>query len=369
MNRILIPAFIMLFLFSCSIHLEKRVYNKGYYLQITKKKKSELRNGQVENETNESSAKASSAKLNSITNDDSHLVLSNNNNENLNKRADEKILNKEDNPENKITVSSNNHTGIKRKSNLKSDHYSNVSTFVNKRKTIGDYLLGIVTAIAGISVFGLLRMKRKRTFKITEWAKRNKWKSRFIIGGIQTLLGTVGILTGFEMSETGFSLSDNTEFLYGGLMSAGFLSLLRKKESFILLNSFDRMKLGHILIGTAFFATTVGVGYKLSENRQQNTPLGTIMENTNFSEYSNVNTSMKTAFSASTESEVGWLIFLYVILTLLLIAGLAVLSCAAFCGGGGALGIPVLLGSIIIIVLVIRAMSRSVKRRKGTLVE
>ena len=351
-------------LISCSLQLEKRLYTKGYYIQISRKKNLLLeKNNDLS--TNEPLLKKEIAiqKRNEITRPlditDDNALTANNATKSIIRLPKNYFKNQSPHLTSKSVASKNSdvNSGDINSGDLKFDSS-------RQKNEHSDGNLYLLAALMGASTFGLFRLNRPISLKATRWAKKNKLKSRGLIAVLQTGLGTIGVLVGKNLHELGYSFSNNLHYTFGVLMSLGFLNLILNEEKgkLLVLKSFYFRKISHLAIGLSLFATTIGIGNKIGEHSSQITPLGHAIEkmDTAFSPHDDSNSELKIAKRGG-EAALALQTVGYIILGTFVLLGLIGLSCLAWCSGGTAVGLPVTIGCIALFVLMIGGMTNSIR--------
>ncbi len=374
-------------LISCSIRIEKRLYNHGYYVDISSRKNSNSEKGLTtsKKETKFFSEETALGKSNSedklyipVDGDfkqdeqvpDDYLMASVNSPEPIidlqkNKNITESIYNE--------NVSSSTTEQPDQKINLIEDQTKNENA---------DAPMYLLMALMGMLVFGFVRIGQKKSLKMTRWANQHKIGSKVIIALLQIGMGIVGVMAGKELAAGGYQLSDNLEYIAGGIMALGFLSFMfmKKNTDIMVMRTFYLKKLVHLAIIIPFFLVTASIGNKLETKRQQISPLGYSIEKTTSAFYSNdteepakadqhKNVKRKevkdTKHTKGTKKTNGWrgLLALWIILYVLMAIGLIFLTCYLFCYGSTGAGVAVLLLTLAVLVIVPWLMWRWKRRQ------
>ncbi len=362
-------SIILIFLIfaSCNYDFHKRVYTKGFYVHRTGQKIS--LQDQVAKSTVKSSMPTDYKASNVLPEDVIAGIL---NQYNINSNADGLtafVSKRQSEVETKYSLSNSDKIYTPRfylQKSKKFAFYQFSDSSSEKKKS--DSFFYVLAGFMGLATIGFLKRKQKETLKLTRWANKNKLKSRTLIAFLQTGIGTLGVLSGKELFNSGYIFSDSFAYVFGLFSALGFLALISQKKqgNIVLMNSFYLKKFSHIAIGVSFFMTSATIGNNLAQGKTQVSPMGYTIEEAdkaNFDESAGAK-QVVAASSKSEGSDTG-LIVGYVILALLLLVVLTVLTCAAFCTGGSALGIPVFLLSMLIMILVIRAMSLSVDKKNN----
>lgn len=140
----------------------------------------------------------------------------------------------------------------------------------------GTSLVTLVSILMAVSVVGLMQLFRKILLKFTRWAKANPRKTQAMIAGIQVTLLATGILSGNNLKQLGYEISDSVFYVFGALTLLGFLVIpFRAKESDIALpKTVFRARLAFLVISISSLMLMVGFGNRVTEKDQ-----GTVLAN------------------------------------------------------------------------------------------
>jgi len=226
----------------------------------------------------------------------------------------------------------------------------------------GDSYLYLIAGLTALSAFGLVKVNRKRTLNLARWARSNKPKSLALLITAQFGLAFVGYQIGSTLSNMGYEISENTQYVASTIGAIAFLGLMvneRRKTQHPDVTGFFRKKVGHIVIAVSLLASTMGIGNGESVN-SQTSPIGYFVEQT--ASVQNVNYDLPTIdelndSASSASGDVRGILALWIILGILLTALFAVLTCMTFCSYG-ALGWLAVLGSLLLLFLFNWGMSK-----------
>lgn len=338
---------------SCSMELEKRRYNKGFYSKVHKKQK------------NKGTIPVSEP-----------VVVK----ERKVQKVETVVVLKEQHPP-QIPVEENTsassepiqHSG-KPESEGKSEPFEKVvstggvpEVVAEEENTNNDHLAYLLAGGMFLTTVAFLRGKRKLSYKGMRWARQNKWKGRFLIAGLQFALAVLGCLTGVELINNGIQFSEQANWAFKGSMLLGFglaaVSLgsnVIKDPRRVFLS-----KIGHLVIGiSAFGICTTEANKRSAVFSWDNTYASVIIPLVDDSFSKNEIPESPPIQSASAVNNVNanWLTFLYVLLAIGIVIGLAAACCAIACEFGNAAGVAATIGAVLLLVLIIYGMSRHVKR-------
>lgn len=354
----------ILLIASCNITLEKRIYTKGYFIQFSRNDVLLRKNvidsvkqsdpyeinktcypevGLIERKAIEINTKSNKKEIAPVS-----LTI-------LPLDCSSQSYFKEGKLFNKFRSNSSEQDEIKLDKALKNrDKKSDINT---------DTFLYFLALFMGFVVYGMFKMKTHSSLKAMKWADRNKLKTRIAIALLQVGLFTLGLITGISLRELGYAVSDTLQYIFSGILILAFINSIfnEAREKLLLFDTFHLKKLGHLIIGISIFMITISIGNRTNTYINQSSAPITVLEQINNSVY------QAPPLIAKRDTDIygdGWLILLYVLLALLLLAGLFILTCAAWCSTGATLGLPTTILSILIMILVINGMVRSVKNRK-----
>lgn len=363
------------FLFSCNIRIEKRLYNKGYYVDVTTKHDRKM--------TNTDEVVINNNPLTSANVDNKSILL--NKEEIVSKNENVLHTSLEENnsiPSSMVHVSFNqNHTNkISNKSNSHSVITANPHQ--KKERIFTDLFTGtqqantqlfMLAAAMGLIIFGAVKAARKKTLKLTRWANKYKIATKLMIGALQTASIFMGVEIGKELFDFGYTFSNSVEYISGAITIAGMVGLVltRRKDKIMSMRQFNIKKLSLVAIVMSSFVLTAAIGNKIPDNRKQISLLGHVaekMDNAIYKNTTNYQTKQKSDSdieknhvqkikpnhlhsTKGTKAGRGLLalwIFLYIIMALALIVGICALFCAQVYGAA----IPLLILGLAAMIIV-----------------
>jgi len=241
------------------------------------------------------------------------------------------------------------------------------STKKLKKRENGDaYLYGFVALIA-LSSFGIAKTARKTTMKVSKWASAHKKKTRVALAFAQIVLAFLGYQTGIELKNLGYDVSNNAQYITGGIGGLTFLTFLLNdllvKEAW---TTFFRRKFGMAIVGASFFATSLGIGNGLEPNLAVNSPISYTVQSMSTESQEDAQAAELPNVSMDTKSlirlKIGLYIFFAILLGLLLLVGGCLIIC--YLGTAGIV-ITVIAASLYILFHIL--MVRSIKKSKREL--
>jgi hypothetical protein len=365
MKKILVMLFSLSFVISCNIRIEKRLYNRGYYIETSTKKHqaSDKGNYLTRNDTLSDQQKPAADNVETVQ----HNPVIHQNSPTQKIRNDEKKWMDSNQPDKvfseKLVGEKNIHpVQLKDVRKIKSTQSSTTSTGFRD-----DAYLIALAAMMGLTVFGLFRLLKKTTLKVTRWSNKNKIKAKFLITGIQVVMGILGIMIGKDLHAIGYSFSDSLEYIGGSIIGLLLLSAVisKRKNQLVLFgsSSFYLRKLGHLAVAMGFFMVTVGIGNKLADHKEQISPLGYGVEQIDDAIDHDSNISDTNDRKPNTNGR-GGLLALWIILYIIMAAGLIVLTCYLFCTGLTGVGIVMVIITLALMVVIAWLMARWVWRGK-----
>lgn len=330
MVKRLLVIMILAVIVSCNstLHVEKRKYFKGYYVQLNKINHPVPQNG----DNTPALSENLTASLNTqpeISNSVVNLSFLNS--------ADEKSIAS-------LALQNNlkhNHISINETVAEKKtvDSKTTLKKIQNKKKNGSDdgYLFGLA-ALMGLSMFGLLRAFKLTALKLSNWAARNKTKTKVLIGSIQIVYASLGIAIGKSLHDMGYEFSNGSNYVFSGIFLLGIISLFLQKVSSKtdLIKSFFRSKMIHMLIAVSSLMMMAIIGNKVGQNNPTNSPAGYVIEKIhnqsvdrdNAGLYTSENTVVKEKrHTLSGDGTVGG----YIALTIVLGIVLGILCCVFWC--------------------------------------
>jgi hypothetical protein len=131
----------------------------------------------------------------------------------------------------------------------------------------GDVLLVGSALLMGLAALGVHRRNKKRVDQMTRWAKANPVKAQWLIAGLQLPLLGLGVMSGYNLRESGVEFSDTVPYLFGGMMTLGFLAVpfLPKRKTVAIPRQVFRQRLIYLGITLSSVMMTVGFGNKVAD--------------------------------------------------------------------------------------------------------
>lgn len=355
---------------ACRISFEKRRYNKGYHVEISRKYK---------NAGNQSTAAVDKDK--SASGSVTETVLSTDS-----KQTDKKLETSVS--ENLVTTTgSQPEDGIQgmknppklvlpvEKSTKNSSHQpvellssKHASSSEKKSKTSNSFWFYLLPGLTVAGAFGGLVANKKRTWNLAKWASKNPKKSRYMIGAGHLTIGTLGYGIGYELYQLGFVSSSYAPLIFSGTLvgSAGLLFFEERRTKMQVWQSYFKRKFLHLMIAGSFLGSMISVGNSVKQQVPQSTPIGMLAATIHQQIHTDRSTNEITA-DAQSEGKPG-LIVLYVLLILVVLILTVAAACALSCNGStvGAVMVSVL-GLILIGLLIskIAQEARKIKASKG----
>jgi hypothetical protein len=148
-----------------------------------------------------------------------------------------------------------------------------------KQRKNGNGILYFASALIGLATLITLRIARPVVTKMTRWAKANPKKTQGLITGIQLPLLGLGVMNGYNLDQLGYEISDTSTYLFGTLMTIGFLTIPFVKPNMDVVTipkKVNRQRLSYLSITLASLMMTVGVGNNLSNNPYNSRVISTV---------------------------------------------------------------------------------------------
>jgi len=132
---------------------------------------------------------------------------------------------------------------------------------------IGDGWIYSATALAAISIVATIRHFHLRVLKITRWAKENPGKTQVFITVAQILILFLGLLIGYDLKELGYQLSDIPTFVFGTILSAGFLFIpfLPKRKAIAIPAAVNKDRMAYMSIILSAFVLMIITGNRVED--------------------------------------------------------------------------------------------------------
>lgn len=146
----------------------------------------------------------------------------------------------------------------------------------NKKRTNGyqDSLLYAIGGSLSLLTFGLFRSKYKTAKKLSRWGKKNKWKTRGLLAGINSVLAGGGLYAGKLLFDEGILVSEQTTTV---LLGTSVLTALLYPMKNSVLNLFDfsylTQKTHHLILTSSCFLLMTGIGNQYAANKDFNSSL------------------------------------------------------------------------------------------------
>lgn len=383
-------------LLSCNIRFEKRLYNNGYYVDITAKHYSKhVDANDISAKNNLQGAMPSFTDNAKPAND---VVVSSKNNLN------ESLIGQDDNAVASIRATepilSFQNRFVSNKSHIEySTFFANFSkqtskiakadNYTEKESENADIKMLLFAAFLGLTLFGFFRFVKAKSFRASRWAQSHKVTSKILIGLMQISNTALGILIGKDLSALGYHFSNSLEYIAGGIMVIGLIgmALNQRKDGPMLVRQFYLKKLSIITICMSFFMISTAIGNKISSHRQQISPLGYIAEKIDNTVWNQSNTSLSSEKSdsetepakalttkkhkenkvKSSKAVYSGLLALWIILSALLILGLVILVCFLFCNYTYGAAVPLLILTVALAIALPLLIVRWTKRQREKL--
>jgi len=237
---------------------------------------------------------------------------------------------------------------------------------INKRANGDAYLYGFAALIA-LSSFGIAKAARKTTMKLSRWAATHKKKTRVALALAQIGMAFLGYQTGLELKYLGYEISNNAQFIAGGIGGLTFLGFLLNdllvKDAW---TTFFRRKFGMAIVGASLFATSLGIGNGLEANVVVNSPISYSVQSMTNESDDGLQTAVSSDETRKTKElirlKIGLYVFFAIILGLLLLGGGCLIICHL-----GALGIVIVVFAASLYILFHILMVRSIRKSKRQL--
>jgi hypothetical protein len=130
-----------------------------------------------------------------------------------------------------------------------------------------DGLTYLFIALMALAILGAIRMNKSGVMKMTRWSKANPKKAQWLITGIQLFLMGLGIITGKNLKELGYQFSDVTTYVFGAILTIGFLSVpfWPKRNTIAIPKVVDRQRLAYLAISLSSLIMTAQVGNRIGD--------------------------------------------------------------------------------------------------------
>lgn len=367
--------FILSAIISCNFHIEKRKYFKGYHVEIAKSQKPIPQKNDIafpdQKECNPSKkfdSEPFEASSNGITESVDNLTEYSTLND-FKKDSHTKKLNTEKQTD--FSVFKTSSSAKKPQSQIKKNR---------KKKNWDDFYLIGLFAIIGLSTIVLAKKFQYIILSISNWASKNKFKTKVLIGILQTGIALLGIGIGTNLNDLGYTFSTNSSYLFSGILLLAIITLIKQKKASRSepLKSFFRNKMTQAAIALSSLMLMTVVGNNIGMNNPTDSPVGYIIEKNHFGLIDKENTSSSHYDSiATTEKETridkATLVALYVFLAILMAIVLMALTCAVWCWAvlSAEVGVIVIavvatIFMVLLAIYVISSMRRSIDKNEAS---
>lgn len=232
-------------------------------------------------------------------------------------------------------------------------HVNEKEHFNNERNA--NYLLSGMVAFFSVLFFGLLKWKKKTALKISKWASRRKWKTRFIIAGLHLVLAVVGHYAGSFLGDLNVFISDFARDIIMGGFLLGILIYPRKNRGLSIYDAkqYLKKKVFDFILVLSGFLLTVCHGNDLAKPNLSDKMDQGIQSFSNATDQKMATNDFIYVPIDETGAMIlkGVLIFLAVLLILVLQALIVVYSCALSCSGQEGAAYALLIGGTVLLAL------------------
>lgn len=232
-------------------------------------------------------------------------------------------------------------------------HVNEKEHFNNERNA--NYLLSGMVAFFSVLFFGLLKWKKKTVLKISKWASRRKWKTRFIIAGLHLVLAVVGHYAGSFLGDLNVFISDFARDIIMGGFLLGILIYPRKNRGLSIYDAkqYLKKKVFDFILVLSGFLLTVCHGNDLARPNLSDKMDQGIQSFSNATDQKMATNDFIYVPIDETGAMIlkGVLIFLAVLLILVLQALIVVYSCALSCSGQEGAAYALLIGGTVLLAL------------------
>lgn len=268
------------FLLSCNVHFEKRLYRKGYHVDIiTKNKRKPINTAELSINKNILTSTPLLSPESIIPNPlvvsapEEILEITNTNEFQREKNA---VVQKKES-KSKVNKSSITPDNKSNSSNLITDTLKQVQ--VQNKNERGDLMLYLSVALIAVASITAMKIRPKKVLNIARWAKANPTKNKWLIAALQVPMVFLTVMSGYNLRQLGYELSDTFLYVSGGLILLGLLStpFRPKRIPFTMPANLNRRRM--IFLGTILASAmmAVGVGNKMEE-QFPNSPVVSIVK-------------------------------------------------------------------------------------------
>ncbi len=251
----------------------------------------------------------------------------------------------------------------------------------NRRKKNWDdlNLLGLFV-IMGFSIIGLAKKFQSVVLNISNWASKNKFKTKIFIGVIQTIIALLGIGIGKNFHDMGYHFSINSSYLFSGTLLLAIIALIKQKRTNKSepLKLYFRNKIAKATIALSSLMLMTVIGNNIGNNNPTNSPIGYMIEKNHFGlidKQNNTSSQFISSDIVEKESKIdnAALIALYAFLGVLMAVVLMALTCAVWCWAilSAEVGVVVIavvatIFMVLLAIYVISAMRRSIDKNAAS---
>lgn len=225
-------------------------------------------------------------------------------------------------------------------------------------------------------MIGLTKKFHSIVLSISNWASKNKFKTKILIGILQTGIALSGIGIGTNLNDLGFTFSANASYLFSGTFLLAVIALIKQKRASKSepLKSFFRNKIAQAIIALSSLMLMTVVGNNIGRNNPTNSPVGYIIEKNHFGLIEKKCTTDNSSVAIEKEAKIdkAALVALYVFLAILMGIILMALTCAVWCWailsaevGVIAIAVIATIFMILLAIYVISSMRRSIDKNEA----
>lgn len=375
MLKKIVLLFILSAIISCNFHIEKRKYFKGYHIEIAKQQQPLPQKNDFDysnqTETNSPHNFCSEtvdyfSKVSKVKKDNSPIDA---------KSVDsKKYLNVK-----KLKIEKQTNSSIIKTYSVTKKSHTQIKKIKRKKKWDDFYLIGLF-AIIGLSIIGLAKKFQSVVLSISNWASKNKLKTKALIGILQTGIALLGIGIGGNLNDLGYSFSANLSYLFSGTLLFALIVLIKQKKSSNNepLKFFFRNKMAHATIALSSLMLMSVIGNNIGMSNPTNSPIGYMIEKNHFGlleKRTSDSNHIVATFATEKDSKIdkAALVALYVFLAILMALVLMGLTCAVWCWailsseiGVLAIAFIATIFMILLAIYVISSMRRSIDKNEAS---
>jgi len=368
--------FIISAIISCNLHIEKRKYFKGYHIEIAKLQQpipQKNDSGFPNQKKYNLSKKFDPEQLEAFSKGINETI--DNSPENATSTDSKKDSHsKKLNTNEKQTISSITKTSSSTKK-------SQPQIKKNRKKKNWDdfYLIGLFSII-GFSIIGLAKKFQSIVLNISNWASKNKLKTKILIGVLQTGIALLGIGIGTNLNDLGYNFSTNSSYLFSGTLLLAIIALVKQKRASKLepLKWLFRNKIAQATIALSSLMLMTVIGNNVGTNNPTNSSIGYIIEKNHFGLIEKKNTAISQYDSSIVKEKearidkaalVGLYLFLAILMAIVLMALTCVVWCWAILSAEVGVLVIAVIATIFMVLLAIYAISsmrRSIDKNEAS---